>query len=158
MHKGLVIFVSILIAVLVSLLLVMGWYHMFGWTDFSFKSGEETYIPLLSPAPAIGTPPPDSDIAMDKIMFKNVVFTVTKGDVTKKINVTHRFNDMSKTKKNNLVKIKAYYRLLKPLNAFSFEIAGFNDTATVGVKPMPKEAQTSWQAATVTLTGKYRVF
>ena len=130
---------AIFIIFLVTFVALYIHYTFLGWKNFSFSRDQTVSID------------PDGKTT-DKIRFRKVIFTVVKANSAKttfKIDVTTRMNQMAiGHKKTGLTLPLA---LIKPLNAFSFVVAGHNDT-TVKDPSLPE-----WTNATVTLSGIYKI-
>lgn len=114
---------AILLATITVMVIVIAialmWYNFMGWTTFTNKTGD-------SPSWA---PPAGADIS--KLRFKNCVFSVSRADgVIKTQNVDAVLNGMAVAYRNGVNSPMAL-TLVRPLNAFSFVIPGFNDRATV---------------------------
>jgi hypothetical protein len=108
------------IAVVVTLLIVCVWYVTAGWTAFRWASGADT--PQWT---AVGA----ADVS--GLRFKNAVFTVGRLDgKTFSFDVTPQLNAMACAYKGGTAN-PTTLKLTGPLNAFSFTIQGFNDSATV---------------------------
>lgn len=117
--------------VLIFLVVVAGtWYYILGWTAFSYKTGD---MPSWAPA--------DNKSVID-LRFKDCVFTVMEngtGAVLETVRVEKVLNAMAagfgtvnaKDPTAPAPAPPATLSLVRPLNAFSFTIPGFNDPATV---------------------------
>jgi hypothetical protein len=124
---------ALLLAAVILAVLVVGaayaWYNFTGWAAFSYKTGD-------SPRWAGGD--------VSRLRFKDCVFTVARGDgKTAALDVSPALNSMAVAyKTGSAVTNPPALTLTRPLNPFSFVIAGFNDRLTV-----PDPTAAPWCAA-----------
>lgn len=117
-----------LIAVL-TLLVIMAfiWYRFFGWKPFQFAAGDS---PTWTPAGS-------ADVS--RLRFADAMFSVQLGDGTSRSqDVTAVLNGMAAAYSGGAAN-PTWLTLTRPLNAFSFVIPGFNDSATV-----PDPSRPAW--------------
>jgi hypothetical protein len=127
------IFYSAIIALIVLLVLAVGYYQFFGWKKFAFSTGNVTSW---------------TGNNTSKLRFRRAVFTITPpGQQSYKKDVSAVLNSMAVAYAG--VPNSGTLKLDRPLNAFSFLIPGVNDSKTV---PNPA----SWKNAPATLVGEYR--
>jgi hypothetical protein len=112
---------ALLITLILLFLFFFTWYHIYGWTTFSFAIGDD----------ASWTARTGKDIRW--LRFKDCVFTVTPtGGTAKTLDVTTQLNTMAKAYMGMDGTIKnppTVLSLSRNLNPFSFVLTGFNDTA-----------------------------
>ena len=135
------LFASALIIIIILLVAAYIWYNFIGWTEFNATTGDQ---PIWKP-----------DVAISRLRFKDCIFTVTRSDgVSQSLDVSQVLNGMVVAFKNSTLDVAEPLKLVRPLNPFSFVIAGFNDKATVSDPSIPL-----WNVkngATATLSGKWR--
>ena len=156
---------AILAAVAVVLILVAAayvWYTFGAWKPFSYVTGE---APSWSPAAmtAAGGAPP----GLGQLRFRNCAFTATRGDlVARTLDVSGVLNGMAAAYAGEAsapsaltlatpAPVDSLGKATGPagaLNAFSFQIVGFNDPKTVPDPTIPL-----WTTARATLSGEVRV-
>jgi hypothetical protein len=142
---------AILAAIIVLVIIIAGsfaWYNLVGWKDFSGKTGDSMSWK------------PDGTANLSRLRFKDCIFTVTRRDgVVASKNVTAALNGMAVAYEGG-TSMPSTLTLTRPLNAFSFTIPGFNDTATVSDPSSEPWCQSPVPAcpgaAVTTLVGKWR--
>lgn len=113
MVPGYIVFIE---AIILTLILVVMYYYLIGWKEFSYSTGDN----ITWPSDNVGS-----------LRFKNCTFTVNMPDGTKKTkDVTDVLNGMAVAYNGSQVTPPSL-ALTGPLNAFSFTISGFNDSVTV---------------------------
>jgi hypothetical protein len=129
------------IIIVIIIILITLFYKFFGWTAFSYKTGDN---PVWST---------NSGKNAGQIRFKNCIFTIATSDgkiVTR--NVTSVLNGMAVAYKGKINSGINYLKLTRPINAFSFVIPGYND-----VKSGTDPSYPIWKTAKSSLTGYWRV-
>ena len=114
---------ALIAALVITIILVVGaayvWYAFFGWSGFSYGTGDS---PSWLPA---------GQADLSRLRFKDCVFTVTRSDGrVGRIDVTPNLNSMAVAYKGGSYN-PSTLTLTRPLNPFSFVIPGFNDRSTV---------------------------
>jgi hypothetical protein len=173
MQPGQSLVLGLVIVLVVLVIAAYYWYHHTGWTTFSFKGtpsstgGAMAQCSASQPCPEgttcqsgfcwAGTPPSWAAAKGENIAalrFKGCTFTVvdpTTGE-THSADVTTVLNGMAVAYRGASSKIPTVLHLDRPLNAFSFQIPGVNDSATVTTP----EGAKKWAASATTLTGSVR--
>jgi len=119
METGAALAAAAVIVLVLVLAAAYAWYNFFGWAPFAYQAGD---TPAWQPAGQAG---------LDRLRFKGCTFTVARSDgVTRTLDATPVLNAMAAGFADGPANPPAL-SLERPLNAFSFVIAGFNDRATV---------------------------
>jgi len=129
------------------------------YTDNDCPAGS---LPFCAKGICVSEKPPSWDArpgadgqprTVDRLRFKNSVFTVTSpdGSTTYRRDVTAVLNGMAAAYKNSSVAPPTTLSLDRPLNAFSFTIPGFNDVNSMSADQVP-----AWAGASATLETLYR--
>jgi hypothetical protein len=144
MQPGQSLVLGLVIVLVVLVIAAYYWYHHTGWTTFSFKGTTSS---------AAGTPPSWAAAKGENISalrFKGCTFTVVDpAGNTHSADVTTVLNGMAVAYRGASSKIPTVLKLDRPLNAFSFQIPGVNDSATV-------TTPNAWKNSATTLTGSVR--
>ena len=143
---------TLLTIVILVLIIVIGsyvWYNYTGWKHFGYFGGDTVEFHTMTGQ------------LTENIRFRNVKFTVTlEGDSRRTFDVTGNLNQMAKNHTGSGYGGSNYpIKLLKPLNAFSFIIPGFNEKKdiTLVTKNNEQVIPDKWKNAGVTLVGQWRI-
>ena len=156
MSLGQTVFLGALLAVLVVILALVVWYDRVGWhtpaSDFAacaFAGG----VPYDAAGPRPSWTSSTGSVA--DLRFRGYVFTVADPADPARVyskDVSAVLNGMAAAYAGSAA-APATLALSRPLNAFSFVIAGVNDPAAV---PTPADAA-RWGNVRTTLVGRWRV-
>jgi len=128
--------------VVVLLIIIYIWYTMFGWTPSTFTTGQ-----------VASWTAPSGDTS--SLRFRNMIFRVRTADgKTSARNVTAIVNKMAQAFDATGGVNTGTLTLDRPLNAFSFVIAGMNDRATI--KTAADKVASPLNHAPVSLIGSWR--
>ena len=147
MEAHLAIAVAAVVTALVALAAAFAWYHLTGWTRFSYATGD---------APRWGAPPG----GVGRLRFSRVEFAVTRGDgATGRTDAAPALNSMAAAYAGGGPAAAAAPPALgldRPLNPFSFVVPGWNDRAAVADPAAYPWATGGPRPATATLSGWWR--
>ena len=121
MGTGLALLLAAIIVLVLAIVASYVWYNFTEWTEFSYNTGDDPSWTANN----------NADIS--RLRFKDCIFTVTRADgKVATLNVSPVLNSMAVAYKSGSVGTNPPALVLtRPLNPFSFVIAGFNDKLTV---------------------------
>lgn len=136
-----------LVVAVVAVAAAAAWYYGTGWKAFSFAQAAGSAAPSWTPVGGSGADP----AAADRLRFRKAVFTVTTASgATHAADVTAVLNGMAVAYRGSPTAPAALV-LARPLNPYSFAIAGVNDPSVTG-----SATSDPLTGASATLAGYYR--